>query len=85
MCKCVDTALIKVLLDDSWNPQRCNSMIAKWSIQLYFYVGLFYIGSSCSGKHSIRKLPKVNNFYGLLLLEFITYHFLGAQSLAEIV
>ena len=23
------------------NPQRCNSMIAKQSIQRYFYVGLF--------------------------------------------
>ena len=41
------------------NPQRCNSMIAKRSIQLNFYVGLFTLGA-CSGKHNIRKLPKVN-------------------------
>ena len=26
------------------NPQRCNSMIAEWSIQLNFYVGLFTWG-----------------------------------------
>ena len=26
------------------NPQRCNSVIAKRSIQLYFYVSLFTLG-----------------------------------------
>ena len=26
------------------NSQRCNSMIAERSIQLYFYVGLFKLG-----------------------------------------
>ena len=56
------------------NPQRCNSMIDEQSIQRYFYVDLFtdfiYIGSFCSGEHSIRKLPTVNHVYGLLLLDY---------------
>ena len=43
------------------NPQRCNSMTAKRSIQLNVHVLFFlYIGCSCSRKYSIRKLPKVN-------------------------
>ena len=49
------------------NPQRCNSMIANNStLLLYRFV---YIGSSCSGKHSIGKLPELNYVYGLLLLD----------------
>ena len=46
-------------LETSGNPQRCNSMTAKRSIQL-FYVGLFALGVLFSGKHSIPKLPQVN-------------------------
>ena len=46
------------------NPQCCNSMIAKQSIRLYFYVSLFTLGVialvNIPCKYSIRKLPRVN-------------------------
>ena len=39
---------------------RCNSMIAKRSIQL----SVCYIESYCSSKRRIRKFPKANHVYG---------------------
>ena len=36
--------ILSVILVTPGNPQRCNSVIAKRSIQLYFYVGLFTLG-----------------------------------------
>ena len=41
------------------NPQHCILMIVKRSIHSTLFVrGFAYIGSYCSGKHSIRKLQK---------------------------
>ena len=42
------------------NLQRCNSIIAERSIQLYFYVGLFTLGVLALVNTVFENLPKVN-------------------------
>ena len=54
------------------NPQRCNSMIATRSIQLYLYMGWFTLGVLALVNTVFEKLPKVNHVYGLLLLDYET-------------
>ena len=58
------TVLLAYLLTDYLvtprNPQRCNSMIAKRSIQFNFYVSLFTFGVLDLVKYSIQKIPEVN-------------------------